>query len=276
MSAGVPSPTLLTYSEVVDVDMSANNDVNFADIEDYGHRVVVEMDKVAMGDYLRWSRAVGAARPSAALDATKETAFVTALQNALSGGFVDIDGVTGGLHFGTDNLNLNADARIRAAGVTANDIPLAFVLYKLYGSSSATTLGKIYNLADAHGMVDNATVATAITESFKTAVSGAVNTMFLDLIAADPHRFFDASGVPVAGIFETATDISGAGGWNVTASDVIEVKTKFVFKSRVSRRGVAGGETNLTSTDSATPQNNQQTIINPEDYFYVRLQFKAI
>ncbi len=276
MSAGVPTATMLKYSEIVDVDMAADNDVNFADIEDYGHRVVVEMDKGAMGDYLRWARAVGAARPSAALDATKEVAFKAGLEAALSAGFVDIDGVTGGLHFGTDNLNLNSDARIRAAGVSANDIPLAFVLYKLYGSSSSTTLGQVYNLQDAHGMIDNASVATAITDSFKAAVGGAVNTMFLDLLAADPHRFFDVSGVPVVGIFETNTDIQGAGGWNITEDDVIEVKTKFVFKSKVTRRGVAGGETNLTSTDSGATQDNQQTIISPEDYFYVRLQFKAV
>jgi hypothetical protein len=276
MSAGVPTATTLKYSEVVDVDMSASNDVNFADVEDYGHRVVVEMDKVAMNDYLRWSRAVGAARPSAALDATKEAAFKTALEAALSDGFVDIDGVTGGLHFGTDNLDLNTDARIRAAGVTVNDIPLAFVLYKLYGSSAATTLGKIFNLGDAHGMVENADVATAITDSFKAGVSGAVNTMFLDLIAADPHRFFDTSGVPVTGIFETTTDVLGNGAFNITVDDVIEVKTKFVFKSKVSRRGVSGNESNITSTDSNSTQNNQQTIINPEDYFYIRLQFKAV
>jgi hypothetical protein len=276
MSAGVPTATTLKYAEVVDVDMSANNDVNFADVEDYGHRVVVEMDKVAMNDYLRWARDVGAARPSAALDATKEAAFKTALEAALSGGFVDIDGVTGGLHFGTDNLDLNTDARIREAGVSVNDIPLAFVLYKLYGASSATTLGKIFNLGDAHGMVANADVSTAIVDSFKAAVSGAVNTMFLDLIAADPHRFFDTSGVPVTGIFETTTDVSGASGWNITVDDVIEVKTKFVFKSKVSRRGVAGNESNITSTDGAAGQNNQQTIINPEDYFYIRLQLKAI
>jgi hypothetical protein len=269
---GVPTAQLLTYAEVVDVDMAANNDVNFADVEDYGHRVVVEMNMAAMNDYLGWERAVGTARPVAKLDVAKEAAFKTAIEAALGAGFVDIDGVTGGLHFGTANLDTNADARLRAEGVSANDIPMCFVLYKLYGSSSAVTLDKIYNLEDAHGMLTNSVVATAITESFKTAEAGAVDTMFRDLLAADPHRFFDASGVPFTGIFETNADAAGDGNWNLTADDTLEIKIKMIFHSKVSRRGVAGREHLLSETGSAE---NQQVIISPDDYFFVRLQLKA-
>jgi hypothetical protein len=78
---------------------------------------------------------------------------------------VDIDGVTGGLHYGTANMNTNPDTRLRAAGVSANDLPLAFMLYKLYGMSSATTLDRVYNLEDAHGMLASSTVAAAVSES---------------------------------------------------------------------------------------------------------------
>ena len=38
---GIATPQLLNYAEIVDVDLDATNDVNFADVEDYGHRVVV-------------------------------------------------------------------------------------------------------------------------------------------------------------------------------------------------------------------------------------------
>jgi hypothetical protein len=276
---GVATAQLLTYAEVVDVDLDATNDVNFADVEDYGHRVQIEVDKSALNNYLRWSRAVGSARPSAALDSTKESAFKDAINAGLAKSYSDIDGVTGGLHFGTANLNTNPDPRKRSvAGVSANDLPLCFVLYKLYGSSAVATLDNIYNLADAMGMLSNETVSTAITESFKAQVSGALDTMFRDLLSSDPHRFFDASGIPEAGIFETNADVSGAGAWKITDDDILEVKLKMIFHSRVSRRGVAGREHNLTSTateDAAGAQENQQTVINPEDYFYVRLQMKA-
>jgi hypothetical protein len=276
---GVATVQLLTYSEIVDVDMDATNDVNFADVEDYGHRVKIEMSKDAINNYLRWSRAVGSARPAAALDSSKEASFKDALSIALTGGFVDIDGVTGGLHFGTSNLDTNPDPRLRADGITANDLPLCFVLYKLYGSSAAQTLNYIYNMEDAYGMLTNVNVVTAITESFKAQVSGSLNTMFRDLLSADPHRFFDASGLPMPGIFETNADVAGSGNWNIIDNDTLEVKLKLIFHSRVTRRGVAGREHNLTSTateDAAGPQENQQTVINPDDYFYIRLQIKAV
>ena len=277
---GVATPQLLNYAEIVDVDLDATNDVNFADVEDYGHRVVVEMDVSAMNAYLGWERAVGSARPSAKLTVAEEASFVAAIEAALAGGFVDIDGVTNALHFGTANLDTNPAPRKRAAeGVGANDIPLCFVLYKLYGSSAAVTLDKIYNLEDAHGMLSNSTVSTAITESFKAAEAGAVDTMFRDLLAADPHRFFDASGLPMTGIFETNADISGAGNWKMVADDTLEIKLKLIFHSRVTRRGVAGYEHNLTTTaaeNEAASQANQQTVIQPDDFFYVRLQLKAV
>jgi hypothetical protein len=254
--------------------MADDNDVNFADVEDYGHRVSIAVDKTKLNEIFQWSRATGAARPSAVIGTT--SGFRSALIAALGTSHTDIDGVTGGLHFGSANLSLNVDARIRKNGaISANDIPLAFVLYKLYGNSSVTTLGNIFNLQDAHDMVSNETVADAIIGSLETNESGAVNVMFRDLLAADPHRFFDTSGVPVTGIFETTTDVSGSGSWNITDDDVIEVKTKLIFNSKVTRRGVAGNETNITLTDGASTQNNQQTVISPGDYFYIRLQLKA-
>ena len=266
----------LKYAEVVDVDLDATNDVNFADVEDYGHRVVVEIPKADLNAYLGWERAVGSARPSAKLTASSEAAVKAAIAAALSSTYVDIDGVTGGLHFGTENMNLNPDARLRADGVSANDIPLAFVLYKLYGSSSIATLDKIYNLEDSHGMLSSETVAEAIIASFKGAEAGAVDAMFRDLLAADPHRFFDAQGVPMPGIFETNADAAGSGTWKITGDDIIEVRTKLIFHSKVTRRGVAGRENLLSSTDADALQENQQTIISPDDFFFVRLQFKAV
>jgi hypothetical protein len=275
---GVATPQLLTYAEIVDVDLDSTNDVNFADVEDYGHRVIIDVNSIAINNYLGWERTVGSARPSANLISANEAAFKASIEAALSDSFVDIDGVTGGLHFGTANFDTNTDPRKRSSeGVSANDIPMCFVLYKLYGSSSVTTLDNIYNLQDAHGMLSNETVAAAITESFKTNETGALDSMFRDLLAADPHRFFDASGIPITGIFETNADVSGSGSWNITGNDTIEVKLKLVFQSKVSRRGIAGREHNLSTPDNATgAQENQQTVINPSDYFYIRLQIKAI
>jgi hypothetical protein len=270
---GVATPQLLSYAQVVDVDMDSTNDVNFADVQDYGHRVVIEVDRAAMEGYLGWQRAIGAARPSAKLIAAGEAAFKAAIEAGLAGTHVDIDGVTSGLHYGSANLSTNPDARLRKNGqISANDLPLAFMLYKLYGSSTATTLDYVYNIEDAHDMLGNAAVSTAIIDSFKANEAGAVDRMFRDLLAADPHRFFDSAGVPMPGIFETRTDAYGSGTWKSAENDTVEVKVKMVFQSKVTRRGVAGDEHDLSASGSQT---NEQVIINPGDYFYVRLQLKA-
>jgi hypothetical protein len=101
--------------------------------------------------------------------------------------------------------------------------------------------------------------------------------MFRDLLAADPHRFFDASGIPMEGMFETKDDVYGSGTWNITENDTLEIKLKMIFNSTISRRGVAGREHNLSTPENDTgAQENQQSIISPNDYFYVRLQMKAV
>ncbi len=267
---GVATAQLLSYAEVVDVDMDSTNDVNFADVQDYGHRVVVQVNKACMDGLLGWRRLTGQARPSAML--VDVSGFRTALTTALNSSYVDIDGVTGGLHYGTANMNTNPDTRLRAAGVSANDLPLAFMLYKLYGMSSATTLDRVYNLEDAHGMLASSTVAAAVSESFVGAITGAVDRMFRDLMSADPHRFFDASGAPIAGMFEMNRDAPAVGTWKLATNDSLEIKLKMMFQSKVTRRGVAGDEHDLSASGSQT---NEQVIINPGDYFYVRLQLKA-
>jgi hypothetical protein len=270
---GTSTATLLKYATIVDVDMDATNDVNFADVQDYGHRVVIDVDKSKGEAYLAWARAIGQSRPKAVLSTVGEANFKAAIISALNAGHVDVDGVTSGLHFGSDNLSTNPDARIRKDGaVSANDIPLCFVLNKLYGSSAASTLDMVYNLEDAYDMLSSEAVATAIVTSLKANEATTVDRMFRDLVAADPHRFFDASGIPAVGMFETNDDVIGSGSWKLADGDILEIKTKFIFKSKVTRRGVAGNAQDLTGASPAAEK--EQIIINPGDYFFVRIQLK--
>jgi hypothetical protein len=272
---GVATAQLLSYATVVDVSMDQTNDVNLADAEDYGHRVQIEVPKGPLNNYLQWRRTNGQARPVAALNTLTENAFKNAISEALGTTYVDIDGVNGGLHFGSALLSTNPDPRIRKdAAISANDLPLAYLMYKLYGSSAAPTLDKIYNLADAYGMLSNVSVATAIVESLKASEGGAVDLMFRDLLASDPKRFFTEDGVSEPGLFETKTDITSGGTWKLTEGDVLEIKLKLMFQSKVSRRGVAGREINVSALSSYP--DNQQIVINPGDYFYVRLQMKLV
>jgi hypothetical protein len=266
--------TTLMYSEVVDMNVAEEGAVNFADSADYGHRVLVEMSKSALNSFLRWERNVGSDRPTAVLGDSTE--FTNALLYALSTEFTDIDGVNNGLHYGTSNLSTNTDSRIREGGlVSMNDIALAFVLWKIYGSSTTMTKDNIYNLEDAFGMATNESVATAILQSFQNNLP-VVDTMFRDLLATDPMRFFDGSGNQLTGLFETNADVSGSDSWQLVENDILEVKLRFTFENPVTRRGVAGHEHNITYPENAAgEQENQQTIIGAGDYFYIRLQLKV-
>lgn len=262
---------VLQYSDIVDVSMDSTNDVNFADVTNYGHRVQVEVSRNKMNSFFRWKRVAGSARPVAMVGNSSE--LRAAILSALGTGYSDIDGVTGGLHFGSTALSANPDPRIRKDGaISSNDIPLAYVLYKLYGNSCAQTLDNVYNLGDAYGMLTNESVADAIITSMVAAEGGALDSMFRDLLATDPRRFFLPSGRPVTGIFETNTDIAGSGSWLLVERDTIEVKLKLVFRSKITRRGVAGRQHNLTPSGN---NGAQQTIISPGDYFYIRLQLKV-
>lgn len=263
MSGEGSNPQLLTYSTIVAVDMDSTNGVNLADVNTYGHRIVIDVSRSAINAYLGWKRLAGSSHPTAFLDLSAEPQFREAVSTGLGGGFTDIDGVVDGLHFGTATMNLNPDGRLRADGlVTANDIPLSFVLYKLYGSSSTETLGRIYNLEDAHGMLSNQTIVDSIVTSFQTEESAALNTMFRDLLAANPQRFFDASGQAPPGLFETATDVSGQGAWSLVAEDTFEITMKLIFHSQVTKKSAAHLE--------------PQIVIAPNDYFFIRLHLKAV
>lgn len=276
--ASIPARTaILKYAEPVDVSITPENTVNFADDSNYGHRVQISVALGAVDSFLRWSRDAGSDRPVGAAVSGGETAFKAALVTALNASYADVDGVAGGLHFGSATMTTAAgeDSRIRKNGVvSANDIPMAFVLWKLYGASDVATKDLIYNLADAYDMVTSEAVADAIAASFleHNGMDGAVDRMFRDLLAAEPARFFDAQGNQLPGLFEVAVDSRGDGGWQLIVDDILEVRLKLKFTNPVTRRGVGGGEHDLTGSAGANP--NEQVVIAANDYFFIRLQIK--
>lgn len=285
MSAPAPTVQLLKYADEVDVNV-APQDVNLVDLEGYGHRVQVTVDRAALQAALSWSRAVGSARPVGhiAADASAEaTALEAAIVAALNSSYNDTDAVSDKLSFASSILDSNTDARIRKNGaVSANDLMMAYVLYKVYGSSAANTSEVVFNLQDAHEMLESPAYAAAIMASFQAAEAqsdasgnekGAIDAMFRDLLSADPLRFFDASGAQVPGLFETNADASGSGNWNLVDGDTIEIRTKFTFEHPVTLRTTLDVAQNLTPLPS---QANDETVYIPAGAtLHMRLQLVA-
>jgi hypothetical protein len=143
----------------------------------------------------------------------------------------------------------------------------------------------VYNAKDALNMVANAAIANAvklnINDGDHNARGGAVDQMFRDLLAADPLRFFDASGNQEAGLFETNADVSGNGDWKLTTDDILEIKLEFTFLEQVSRRVVSSQQQPTTSGRPTPPAGGaaetatEEVVIPANSTFKVRLQIKC-
>jgi titin len=146
---------------------------------------------------------------------------------------------------------------------------MAYVLYKVYGSSATSTKDIVFNLQDAYGMLRSEDYADAIMSAFNNSElettnpgneKGAIDAMFRDLLSADSLRFFDANGTQVPGIYEVSSDLSGSGTWNLVDGDTIEIRTIFTFTNSVTLRTSIDVAQNLNPLPT---QSNGETVCIP-------------
>ena len=263
-----PLPAFFKYSELVNIDLS-DNTVNFADAELQGHRVLVPIAVEDLNTYFKWTRTIGSDRPVGYVDSLPD--FTVCLLVALSEGFIDLDGISNGLSFSSGVLQ-NAENQT----YTANDLVMAYILFKLYDDSSFDTTFVTYNTMDALNMVTSEDVATSIGISIAQSNDEglAVDQMFQDLLETNPSRFFDASGVQIPGLFETTDDVSGNGSWNYIENDRIEIILVFTFHAPITRRNVLNNQINLQETPHSI-QPFEEVIIDTGETFQIRLQLLA-
>jgi hypothetical protein len=223
--------------------------------------------------FFTWHRAAGQPAPIGHFTPQNDISgacFSYILANTLTKNFTDIDGVTGGLNFSSAILDANPDPTIRQDGkISPNDLIMAYVIYKLYGSSANPTMNVIYNLQDAYNMLPTSTLIRAIEDSLNaeeaSSSSGAVNDMFQDLLSGDPTRFFDATGKQIPGLFEVNSRDSAKGSWNFVENDRIELNVQFTFVNSVTINSTSGDSENINST----------VVIPSGKTFKIRLQLLA-
>jgi hypothetical protein len=218
--------------------------------------------------------------------------FTDELAKAFAGVYTDLDGVANGLNFSSSALD-NSESVTRDVSLlnavtgtrySANDLVMAYLMYKCFGSSSYDPTDVIYNVDDAYNMLDSQQLAQLITASLEAedalanaavlpngkVVSqqlpgdnkGQVDAMFRGFLAADPMRYF-MDGKQIPGLFETnfvqsPNDRPGSGNWCLTVGDKIEVPLKLVFRAPVS---VLSVQDNVQNPSSATPDSVQTTMI---------------
>ena len=270
----MPTPTTLRYRRLVSIGL-AETAINLSTSAAMGHRVQVSMSADAANSFFSWTRDIGAARAvghfSASATDSESNTFSQELEACLSTPYVDMDAVAQQLNFNSSVLDSTADPRLRATGaISANDLVVAYVLFKCYGSSTYVTNDVVYNLEDAQNMLTNNQVASAISANLAADdASGAgyyVDNMFTNLLAADPMRFFDASGKQVPGLFEVNADVSGTGSWNLVAGDKLEFPLEFAFSAEVTTASV------IDSAEELSGNTNKSTVLKAGDKFNIRLQ----
>lgn len=258
----------LEYPDLVSVMVAEAGAVDVVDSSNNGHRVQVNMALAALNGAFSWERTPDSAAPVGSF--TTSGTFTSALSEALDTGFTDNDPQTGVLSFdsnGNSGLDTTSDPRLRdGAAISANDLVLAYVLYKVYGNSGIDTTDLIINMSAAYGMLSTVVMMDAIDVSF-TAASAAtpntINTMFQDLLASDSGRFIDpTTGATPTGMFGpgSLTNI-GVGDWGLVVGDIIEVKMEFEFANNVTLRSAG--------------TNSEAISITAGDKFKLRLQITA-
>jgi hypothetical protein len=267
----------IRYRKTLSLALS-NNAINFTESSIVGHRVQIPVPVDYLNTFFVWERASGSPRPIGHfLSEVNSIKFMDVLIGALNKLYVDIDGSAGGLNYSSYILDSNYDSRVRCDGIGANDIIMAYILYKCYGASAAPTMDIIYNLEDAQKMITSEQVAAVIIDALSTdeqlAVGntvdkGGVDAMFRYILATNPLRYFKADGTQIDGLFETNfacgdSDPPGTGPWGLIENDIIELRLNFTFPKDV------------THTSSDDLGGNRTVVIPAGSNFGIRLQLLA-
>jgi len=311
VSASVAKAQTIRYKKVVCWGLSPQT-INFASAGTLGHRVCISIPVDVMNQIFVWSRTTGEVSPTGRLNnvhSANSSPLADALVTAMSNGFSDIDGVSSALNFSSTALDMAGDLKrdpsvynaatrvsqgISSTHYGANDLVMAYLMFKCFGSSSYDPTDVIYNLDDAFSMLSSEQLAAAITDSLEAedalanscvlpngkAVSaqlpgdnkGQVDAMFRAFLAADPLRYF-LNGVQIPGLFETnfvapatvaGADPSVGGNWCLTVGDKLEIPLQLVFRAPVN---VLSVQDNIQNPSSNTPDSTNTNFIKGETNF---------
>ena len=272
-------PILVKYRKLLSLTL-ANNAILFTESSITGHRVQIQMSVDDLNTFFVWQRASGTPRPIGHfLSDVSGVKFSDVVLDSLNKVYNDLDGNTDGLNFSSYVFDANTDSRTRGCGkVSSNDLVMAYILYKCYGSSTCPTASVIYNLEDAQDMLSSGAVSVSITTSFEQDEQlanlggvnlGEVDAMFRSMLASAPLRYFQANGTQIPGLFETnyvcpPSDPPAQGSWRFMENDILELRMTFAFQQPVAHESI----------DSVGSQNTN-TVIKAGDTFSIRLQILA-
>ena len=238
----------MRFRKIVTSGLSANA-IRFATATSFGHRLTVNVSATTLSTIFKWKRVMNTSVPLGVLaTATGSTStgqegrdlLRSLLDTALTSTIVDRDANTNGLDFGSVTLDglaaKNSAVRATSGIASANDLVMAYVLFRCFGKTDYSDIGEIYNLQDAHNMVDTDTLCDAIADAVRNNTEE-VESFLQEQLKNDLSRYITGTTVQ-AGLFDpndaTPETQDSTGGMVFVVGDVIEIPVRLVFRAPVS------------------------------------------
>ena len=261
----------MRFRKIVTSGLSANA-IRFATATSFGHRLTVNVTATTLSAIFKWKRDMNTSVPKGVLaTATGSTitggegrdALRTLLASALTSPIVDRDANTNGLDFSSAILTSleakNPAVRATAATPSANDLVMAYVLFRCFGKTDYSDIGEIYNLQDAHDMVNTTALCTAIADAVQNNTDD-VESFLQEPLKNDWSRYI-TGGTVQAGLFdpnsETDETQDSTGDMAFVSGDVIEIPVRLVFRAPVSVASIPDDVLYASGFDQSTGVDKQ-------------------
>jgi len=235
----ITNPVTMRFRKIVTSGLSKNV-IRFATAASFGHRVSVDVKVSQLAGIFSWSRAANTSVPKSVLNS--KSTLTTLIKNLLTTTYTDKDANVNGLDFSSSVLtamqNATPSGAVRAVKGTgsANDLVMAYVLFRCFGKTDYSEISQIYNLADAYNMVVDSDLADAIGNSMDTNPTE-VESFLQEQLKYDTSRYISGNTLP-NGMFDsnsaTGENQGFTGDMVWVEGDIIEIPVRLVFTAPVS------------------------------------------
>jgi hypothetical protein len=155
--------------------------------------------------------------------------------------------------------DVNPSVRATAASGSANDLVMAYVLFRCFGKTNYGDISQIYNLADAHNMVLDADIGDAIATSMENNAPE-VENFLKEQLKYDTARYITSNTLPT-GMFDSngndAELTDSSGDMVFVSGDVIEIPVRLVFRAPVTVANMSDDVVYSSGFDQSTGVDKQ-------------------
>jgi len=237
------NPVTMRFRKIVTSGLALNT-IRFATAASFGHRVSVNVTSTQLGGIFKWSRTKNTSVPKSILNPTAadgKDKLAALIATLLKTTYTDKDANVNGLNFSSSALSAmesatpSAPVRVTPGISSANDLVMAYVLFRCFGKTNYSDISEIYNLADAYAMVDDAVLGNAIADAIDTNPDE-VESFLREQLKYDTARYISGNTLPT-GMFDSNGDnaetADSTGDMEWVTGDIIEIPVRLVFRAPV-------------------------------------------